>query len=69
MNLQEIIVKINDHTSKVWLLQRKLQEEQELLKKLTNKLREKCNHEFIPDYSQFDPCRTIYVCKTCNKSR
>ncbi|AYV75796.1 MAG: hypothetical protein Terrestrivirus3_65 [Terrestrivirus sp.] len=44
----------------------------EIVLNLSNEILEEtqknCQHDYTPDYSAYDPCRTYFICKKCNKS-
>jgi ribosomal protein L2 len=69
MSDNDLIDRINDQAEIVYRMQRELAKEKAKLNRLWTELQDKCEHVWVADHTQYDPCRTMYVCEICKKDR
>lgn len=39
------------------------------IRNINNNIQKSCNHNYIRDEYDYDPCRTLYICSICGKNK
>lgn len=60
---------ITKQTAIVRRYRRKLHDAEKKLHRLIDEYQSVCEHRWVPDRTQCDPCRTMHVCEKCGKDR
>jgi ribosomal protein L2 len=68
-DIDEMVRLVNEQAEITYEAQTIARKENKKLQELWQKLQDNCEHEWEVDRTQYDPCRTVRICKICRMNR